>query len=823
MPYPRLTAGADGGEGVSQGKDIAPAYNAVATGLEAAEAAATELTADVTALAEYVAANAAAIGVNATAIDAAEADIAGIKAKIGTDPEIIQAEAIHLAGLPQTAGAPEGFGDLASAVLKGVGINNDAVKSVDPVDFYDIASLCNFGDFMYGVSAFDTNVVVQINLKTHAKTNYGSALPITHIRNIKCLSDGSMIVEADGNTDVYRYYKTSDGGATWRLVLTQDILGVRMLTNRSMCEATINGSTVLLYGEYNINTSRTSGGANDRVRLLRSDDMGETWSEVTRWNTNGSRTDVRHTHAVLQSPSGRIFVNTGDSNSESCMYSWDGVSPWPVNVLPADTVQTAGLRSVSGSQQTRAIDMLFKDGAVWYIPDLGSGQLSSHRQMGVWKINEDLDPSSFVKVSAVMTNQFGVAGWLGCTADNGEFVWLGGVTNPRAGGKYAPIVLGNKAWTDFKTVGALRCDNSAVEVVPYNMFFYDGRVYVSCSRPSGKTPRATAVFEVSLNDFKGEFYTRYRPETVHPVYYVDPVNGSDANNGFSPRTAWRTFHYGLLANRMTYGARMQIMSDIDVTTTGSNGVPRMDANATPGDPAEPLVVSGGGATKTKITLNNASTSAMLVQLWGSAAQKVEFQDIELRNNRVDAGFMSANASAGGAGAHSLGFVRCLINTAVSGVRLQRVALSDNCPVRSYSSVFMFREGAEDMFDSLNTGGASYTFDGCLVSSGNIHTTYRGGANNSFYAVNTDFVGAFKQSLHVLSGSEFTSIYGLDVNFWNDYAPNSFAIVDAASVAWNGQFRRSAGNQPRGVAAAFDGYSRVEQNAIPVFNYADYVY
>lgn len=36
--------------------------------------------------------------------------------KIGDDDEIIKAEAIHLAGLPQTAGAPDGYGDLASAV-----------------------------------------------------------------------------------------------------------------------------------------------------------------------------------------------------------------------------------------------------------------------------------------------------------------------------------------------------------------------------------------------------------------------------------------------------------------------------------------------------------------------------------------------------------------------------------------------------------------------------------------------------------------------------------------------------------------------------------
>lgn len=102
MPYPRLTAGADGGSGVSQGSDVATAFDAMADGLEAAEVAATELTADV--------------ATNTSDIAAAAADISAITTKIGADPEIIKSEAIHLAGLPQTAGAPAGFGDLAVLV-----------------------------------------------------------------------------------------------------------------------------------------------------------------------------------------------------------------------------------------------------------------------------------------------------------------------------------------------------------------------------------------------------------------------------------------------------------------------------------------------------------------------------------------------------------------------------------------------------------------------------------------------------------------------------------------------------------------------------------
>lgn len=55
---------------------------------------------------------------NSTGKDVADT-VNAITNKIGTDDEIIKAETIHLAGLPQTSGAPDGYGDLASAI-KGV-------------------------------------------------------------------------------------------------------------------------------------------------------------------------------------------------------------------------------------------------------------------------------------------------------------------------------------------------------------------------------------------------------------------------------------------------------------------------------------------------------------------------------------------------------------------------------------------------------------------------------------------------------------------------------------------------------------------------------
>lgn len=127
------------------------------------------VSADVTALAEDVAANATAIATNAdaitaanSAIDTAQTDIDGIKAKIGTDPEIIQAEAIHLAGLPQTAGAPAGFGDLAAAVNSSLSsVNVSAFGVVDGSAGDQSEKIQDCIDY-----AYDNNLVVNFDVAT---------------------------------------------------------------------------------------------------------------------------------------------------------------------------------------------------------------------------------------------------------------------------------------------------------------------------------------------------------------------------------------------------------------------------------------------------------------------------------------------------------------------------------------------------------------------------------------------------------------------------------------------------------------------------------
>jgi hypothetical protein len=708
-----------------------------------------------------------------------------------------------------------------AGVVNGIALP-EPVKTVTPVEWYGLATLDAMGSLLYGIDTLNSGQVVVVDTLTGVKSNYGTALPIVGIRNIKVLSSTSMIVEADGNTGIYKYYITKNSGSDWKLVLTMPFAETRMLTNRSICQAVVKGVPTLFFGEYNINPSRVNGSTNDAVRLLKSVDGGETWSEVTRWNTDGSNNNTRHIHAVKQGPNGRIYVVTGDINYQCAIYSWDGEVSWPVNVSFKDLVKTSGLTCIGGRQALRAIDLIFKDDKIYFIPDATTSQASTNHEAGLWVIDLELSPESLKCVSKVTTNQTGMAGWLADVLPSGELVWLGGNENLQQGQKYNPIIISNRDWTDFKAVGAWRSVNTSTYIVPYELHVLGDTVYVSCGDGSAKSEFSTSAFKLSVNDFKGDFETRYRPDTIHPVFWIDGTNGSDTNTGDSPRKPWKTLGHALLGSRLTYGARLEIIGNLE-HVSGSI-IPVVSANSRGGDPSEPVVISGKGAMSTILSLGAANTNTGFFQMWGAASQKIELQDLRLLNFKDTASLVTSNKASGGAGAHSFGFVRCIIGDYQNNTqKVTRFCASNAMPIYAFSSIFESSESISNaMFDTIAAGEGDYYFENCLVQSGNLHFTFRG-TGNKFRSHKCKFVGAFQASLDIVSGASFTDLSTLYCGWWTDGVTSSTAVRDAAGLTWNGQFKGSDGNQARGVASAFDGYSILNKGNIPLISYETYVF
>lgn len=149
---------------------------------------------------------------------------------------------------------------------------------------------------------------------------------------------------------------------------------IRALHHRSICVANVAGSTVLLFGEYNVASGRVPGSTNDQVRLWRSTDIGRTWSILCEWNTNGSTTQTRHIHGVVQDPITRLIYILHGDDPTSGILRWDGVSAAPpANTSLANYANFAGWASLSISGANadfyRAGDLIFSGDYGAYLID----------------------------------------------------------------------------------------------------------------------------------------------------------------------------------------------------------------------------------------------------------------------------------------------------------------------------------------------------------------------------------------------------------------------------------------------------------------------
>ncbi|MEQ1637885.1 MAG: Ig-like domain-containing protein [Methylococcales bacterium] len=166
--------------------------------------------------------------------------------------------------------------------------------------------------------------------------------------------------------------------------------GFRPLHDASLSIATIKGATVLFFAEYNVGSARQPGGANDWVGLWKSTNLGDSWTKVIEWNTNGHQTS--HLHGVRYNPYNKwVYLFFGDSDSESGIVAWDGISAAPPNNTPISQMGNyPGWKSIAGIPAVRTGDMVFTPTKCVWIPDTDAapqgglfGQRANHDLSGL--------------------------------------------------------------------------------------------------------------------------------------------------------------------------------------------------------------------------------------------------------------------------------------------------------------------------------------------------------------------------------------------------------------------------------------------------------
>ena len=411
-----------------------------------------------------------------------------------------------------------------------------------------------------------------------------------------CLA-GVLFVQMDdrsagaGVTSKRYLARSTDLGATWTPCTLSDgadtfvngeigrhgathASNITILGDRGMCAATIDGATVLFFGEYNTNASRIAGGANDWVRIWKSTDLGATFTVAMEWNTSGHQ--VRHCHYIKQDPfyPQYIWVGNGDNPGTAGTEGGGGFIRWDVTVAPTwtnnwdystNTATPAGFKPSSaytGVLRNREMctDLIFTEDWIYNPADWGN-RSTGPDDIGIWRFDRDMTVYQNVDRSN-MALQLHSQYW-GLRTANGMLVSTEIKDGTSDHNIYVYTSANGKTW--YRS-GVILIDATAGSTTGglAGLFEWNGKVYMSFSNPAGKQA-ADAICTIVLdpvgdfNDYGPE------PEVLSPVYWVSNSgsnSGADPTGvslyGYSSRYPWQTPLYALTGSRIGRGARVII-------------------------------------------------------------------------------------------------------------------------------------------------------------------------------------------------------------------------------------------------------------------------
>jgi hypothetical protein len=455
----------------------------------------------------------------------------------------------------------------------------------------------------------DQRQLVMISTATRTATN-GYQFPAGWAISDIWPGRGCMLVMAvETATSTYSLWRTATGTDMTRVHdLGRDPNGglthrpqVRILQS-GLERGMLNGQPALMFGTYNVatdNSAAVAGEIGDAIYIAYSIDDGQTWARGNGWNWNfetgvGLRT-IKHFHAVRYDPWRDCWwVCAGDSNDESAIIRWDGKSPGPGNVTPTQIQSGAypGWDCRTGSQRWRAVDLLVTEEWIESFSDSIGNAIG-----GIWRVRPDFTGSHRVDHSNLGQNH---DGWAALHHSGGTHLWCDDCRADAANdtqrwiGIYASA-NGNRYWE----IGRVALTGTGVKIP--RGFFEDeaGRVWFSCDGEAGKGTYATTVMEL-----RGLFREE-QSDNIAPAYFVDFAAGSDAADGQTAATAWKTVRNVFGSNVVTPGARIVVSAG----SSTENGVSTIDylANAsTARDASRRIQISGQGRLATEVVISGAT-------------------------------------------------------------------------------------------------------------------------------------------------------------------------------------------------------------------------
>lgn len=593
--------------------------------------------------------------------------------------------------------------------------------------------------YMYGVAqATDTLVIKRAANGTVTNGKDVSTLSatydqVTHI--IPTSTDGLIFaVVKDDATSIYYLLKSVDGGANFgsndpayddgNYVMEFGLDGAAHTANVRVlgpCSFAEQSATSFLLGEYNVNTERTNGAANDRVRLMKSTDSGTTWAEVITWNNDGSNNNVRHIHSVQKDSTGDIYITFGDTTAG--ILRWDGTTD--ISTLSNQNLSYYGTAAgnvtyaadgissgIAFDAQRYRTGRMLTDGTYFYY---GADTLADDAERGIWKIAKDLlTVATRVDSTVIAYDAHALFGAIK-TSSAGYYIIMDYVEST-ATDFLARIYISTNgsSWAVAGTMGIRDGEAGAITIYEWN-----GKIYIpEAGFAGGFTGDAGGTLALAIDSSYLEEGTQRR---LHPVYYIT-ATGNDSNNGRSLSGAWLTVTKAMTADQICIGGLVKIGAGT-FAEGGTAIVGDYDSfTASPGN----TIIKGSGAGSTIIT--GTATSAVV----GLNAEEAntDFKDMTVYTETANAyAFRIEAGSTAGFYDMTLG-----VNTLASnGIRNLGTIVVDKCS-------FSLNTVATTYGVRTETAGVSTIkrskFNGSTTTLLTIGGATLTGYNNTFYGFNT---------------------------------------------------------------------------------------
>lgn len=435
---------------------------------------------------------------------------------------------------------------------------------------------------------------------------------------------------------------------------------VSILGTRGLCEATIDGAKVHLYGDYNTR-AETSGAEDGTVAVYKSTDDGATWSVVVQWNGSASFNNVNHCHLVTQNPATtQILIGLGDNTNSGILY-WDGTTD--ISGLN-DTTPTGGRATGSGyyflhgNKKYQTTDVIFlPDGdALNPADNLNTSGVDDGAQ-GVWRFSSTL--SHYGRVSDANAQFAHHNLYWGASLCGYHFACE--IINPSATGKellqsyiYASANGDPNQWD---VVAKIILDNNFVGGGPSGFYVANNQLVIAWNDFAGRgdwTYFYELDGEIKYNDQRGNLVA----EVIAPLAWVSPsgTDSTSGNTGFLPDEPWASVKYACTPNNFPQGGCIMVaageyLSDQinpGFSTIGKSGLTFGTTFVVP------TVIKGEGHATTRMALDSESsdTTFILIDADGTADgnsnypgdEPVRFMDIHVDSDKASAVILDTDSN-----------------------------------------------------------------------------------------------------------------------------------------------------------------------------------